>query len=585
MFTIFAMYAFQSNKEKKYYSDLINYVKVGQVKELSVTGHRAEVLLNDNQRMLISVPDINVMYQDIGPEIRDQVKNGTLKFDTPQQSNSPFWLSTFSSLAIIILTIVGFSIFMQQTHGGAGGRGMSFGKSRAKMNMDEMTNVKFADVAGADEEKEELKELVEFLKTPDKFLALGARIPRGVLLVGPPGTGKTLLAKAVAGEAGVPFFSISGSDFVEMFVGVGASRVRDLFEQAKKFSPAIIFIDEIDAVGRHRGAGLGGGHDEREQTLNQLLVEMDGFGSNKGIIVIAATNRPDILDPALLRPGRFDRQVMVGLPDIKGREEILKVHTRGKKLDLDVDLVTLAKTTAGFSGADLENLCNEAAILAARRNKTLIGKVEFSESIIKVIAGPEKKTRVMTEREKKLVAYHEAGHAIATKMLPGQDPVHQVSIIPRGMAGGFTMSLPTEDRRYISKTHMLNEITVCLGGRIAERLVIGDISTGASSDIEQATKISRNMIMKYGMSDELGPVSFASDSDEIFIGKDMAHSKNYSESIANKIDSEVKNVISECYSRCEKILTENMSYLHKVANQLIEKEVLNSEEFEEIFKN
>jgi len=585
VFTIFAMYAFQSNKEKKYYSDLINYVKVGQVKELSVTGHRAEVLLNDNQRMLISVPDINVMYQDIGPEIRDQVKNGTLKFDTPQQSNSPFWLSTFSSLAIIILTIVGFSIFMQQTHGGAGGRGMSFGKSRAKMNMDEMTNVKFADVAGADEEKEELKELVEFLKTPDKFLALGARIPRGVLLVGPPGTGKTLLAKAVAGEAGVPFFSISGSDFVEMFVGVGASRVRDLFEQAKKFSPAIIFIDEIDAVGRHRGAGLGGGHDEREQTLNQLLVEMDGFGSNKGIIVIAATNRPDILDPALLRPGRFDRQVMVGLPDIKGREEILKVHTRGKKLDLDVDLVTLAKTTAGFSGADLENLCNEAAILAARRNKTLIGKVEFSESIIKVIAGPEKKTRVMTEREKKLVAYHEAGHAIATKMLPGQDPVHQVSIIPRGMAGGFTMSLPTEDRRYISKTHMLNEITVCLGGRIAERLVIGDISTGASSDIEQATKISRNMIMKYGMSDELGPVSFASDSDEIFIGKDMAHSKNYSESIANKIDSEVKNVISECYSRCEKILTENMSYLHKVANQLIEKEVLNSEEFEEIFKN
>lgn len=578
-------YTIPKDQEKKYYSDLITYVKSGQVKELHVTGNRADAILNDNRNITTTVPNMTEIYQDIGADIRDQIKSGTLKFDTPQQSNSSFWLSTLSSLAVIVITIVGFSLFMQSQAGGIGGKGggFSFGRSRAKMNLDEVTHVKFKDVAGADEEKAELQELVEFLKTPDKFIALGARIPRGVLLVGPPGTGKTLLAKAVAGEAGVPFFSISGSDFVEMFVGVGASRVRDLFDQAKKMAPAIIFVDEIDAVGRSRGTGMGGGNDEREQTLNQLLVEMDGFGSNRGIIVIAATNRPDILDHALLRPGRFDRQVVVGLPDVKGREEILKVHITGKKLDPEVNLSAIAKTTAGFSGADIENLTNEAALLAAKRNKSLIGKSEFDEAMIKVIAGPEKKTRVMTEKEKKLVAYHESGHAIATRVLFGANRVHQVSIIPRGRAGGYTLSLPTEDKRYISKTEMLEDIVVMLGGRIAEKMIMGDISTGASNDIERATKTAQEMVMKYGMSDELGPIAFVTSAEDTLKSMGGGSSKSYSESVATKIDNTVKKYIDECYSKCEKILTEKIDALHRVAKHLMEYEVMDGEDFEKVF--
>ena len=436
-----------------------------------------------------------------------------------------------------------------------------------------------------DEEKAELEEVVEFLKEPKKFIDLGARIPRGVLLVGPPGTGKTLLAKAVAGEAGVPFFSISGSDFVEMFVGVGASRVRDLFEQAKKNSPSIVFIDEIDAVGRHRGAGLGGGHDEREQTLNQLLVEMDGFGDNQGVIVIAATNRPDILDPALLRPGRFDRQVVVGTPDLKGREAILQVHTRRKPLDTDVDLSVLAKTTAGFSGADLENLTNEAALLSARRAKTKIGMAEFEDAIIKIIAGPEKKARILTEKERRLTAFHEAGHAIVTRLLPSQDPVHQVSIIPRGRAGGYTLSLPTQDKFYASKTQMLDEIVTLLGGRVAEQLVMDDISTGASNDIERATAIARNMVVKYGMSDKLGSMTFGSENSEVFIGRDYGRTRDYSETVAAEIDSEIKKIIDNAYERCTFLISEHMDILNRVAEELLEKETINAERFEEIFVN
>ena len=460
---------------------------------------------------------------------------------------------------------------------------MQFGKSKARMINEDSKKYTFKDVAGADEEKAELEEIVEFLKTPKKFIDLGARIPRGVLLVGPPGTGKTLLAKAVSGEAGVPFFSISGSDFVEMFVGVGASRVRDLFEQAKKNAPSIVFIDEIDAVGRHRGAGLGGGHDEREQTLNQLLVEMDGFSDNQGVIIIAATNRPDILDPALLRPGRFDRQVVVGVPDVKGREEILKVHTRKKPLDKDVELSVLAKTTAGFTGADLENLSNEAALLSARRNKLIIGMKEFEDAIIKVIAGPEKKARVITDKEKRLTAYHEAGHAVMTKLLPTQDPVHQVSIIPRGRAGGYTLSLPKEDKFYISKTEMNEDIMTLLGGRVAEKLILDDISTGASNDIERATSIARSMVVKYGMSEKLGPITFGSPHSEVFIGKDYAQTRNYSEDVAAKIDDEVKSIIDTAYNNCVKMLSDNLNKLHAVARALIEKEKISASEFEEIF--
>ena len=459
---------------------------------------------------------------------------------------------------------------------------MSFGKSRARLHQEDKNRITFDNVAGAEEEKDELKEIVEFLKNPRKFIELGARIPKGVLLVGPPGTGKTLLAKAVAGEADVPFFSISGSDFVEMFVGVGASRVRDLFEQAKKSSPCIVFIDEIDAVGRHRGAGMGGGHDEREQTLNQLLVEMDGFAVNEGIIILAATNRPDILDPALLRPGRFDRRVVVGVPDVKGREEIIKVHSRGKPLAKEVDLKVLAKRTPGFTGADIENMLNEAAILAARRDAREIGMIEMEEAITRVLAGPEKKSRIVTEKDKKLVAYHEVGHAVVSKLLPNADPVHQVSIIPRGQAGGYTLTLPKEDKNYISRSELEDEVTMLLGGRVAEHLVLNDISTGASNDIQRASQIARKMVTEYGMSDKLGPVSF-NNQGEVFLGRDYGHTQSYSEEIASIIDEEVKRIVQEGFNQAKQLLQENINRLHNVAEALLEREKLEAEEFEEIF--
>lgn len=481
-----------------------------------------------------------------------------------------------------ILFVVVWIFIMKKMGGGLGGKEMNFGKAKIKNTNDEKRKTTFEDVAGADEEKEELEEIVGFLKAPDKYNKLGARIPKGVLLVGPPGTGKTLLARAVAGEAGVPFFSISGSDFVEMFVGVGASRVRDLFEQAKKNSPCIIFIDEIDAVGRQRGAGLGGGHDEREQTLNQLLVEMDGFGANEGVILIAATNRPDVLDPALMRPGRFDRQVIVSYPDINGREAILKVHARKKPLAPDVKLKTIAKTTAGFTGADLENLLNEAALLAARKNKKAITMEEIEEATIKVVVGAEKKTRVMSDKEKKLTAYHEAGHAICFHELATQDPVHEISIIPRGMAGGYTMPLPSEDKSYNSRTEMLEDIVVCLGGRVAEAIILDDISTGASNDIEKATKTARDMVTKYGMTKELGCICYGKDNSAVFLGRDMGHTQDYSERTAAKIDELILEIVNNAYDRAETILKDNIDKLHEVAAYLIKHEKMGGEDFEAV---
>lgn len=481
-----------------------------------------------------------------------------------------------------ILFVVVWIFIMKKMGGGLGGKEMNFGKAKIKNTNDEKRKTTFDDVAGADEEKEELQEIVEFLKAPEKYNKLGARIPKGVLLVGPPGTGKTLLARAVAGEAGVPFFSISGSDFVEMFVGVGASRVRDLFEQAKKNSPCIIFIDEIDAVGRQRGAGLGGGHDEREQTLNQLLVEMDGFGANEGVILIAATNRPDVLDPALMRPGRFDRQVIVSYPDINGREAILKVHARKKPLAPDVKLKTIAKTTAGFTGADLENLLNEAALLAARKNKKAITMEEIEEATIKVVVGAEKKTRVMSDKEKKLTAYHEAGHAICFHELATQDPVHEISIIPRGMAGGYTMPLPSEDKSYNSRTEMLEDIVVCLGGRVAEAIILDDISTGASNDIEKATKTARDMVTKYGMTKELGCICYGKDNSAVFLGRDMGHTQDYSERTAAKIDELILEIVNNAYDRAETILKDNIDKLHEVAAYLIKHEKMGGEDFEAV---
>lgn len=481
-----------------------------------------------------------------------------------------------------ILFVVVWIFIMKKMGGGLGGKEMNFGKAKIKNTNDEKRKTTFEDVAGADEEKEELEEIVEFLKAPDKYNKLGARIPKGVLLVGPPGTGKTLLARAVAGEAGVPFFSISGSDFVEMFVGVGASRVRDLFEQAKKNSPCIIFIDEIDAVGRQRGAGLGGGHDEREQTLNQLLVEMDGFGANEGVILIAATNRPDVLDPALMRPGRFDRQVIVSYPDINGREAILKVHARKKPLAPDVKLKTIAKTTAGFTGADLENLLNEAALLAARKNKKAITMEEIEEATIKVVVGAEKKTRVMSDKEKKLTAYHEAGHAICFHELATQDPVHEISIIPRGMAGGYTMPLPSEDKSYNSRTEMLEDIVVCLGGRVAEAIILDDISTGASNDIEKATKTARDMVTKYGMTKELGCICYGKDNSAVFLGRDMGHTQDYSEQTAAKIDELILEIVNNAYDRAETILKDNIDKLHEVAAYLIKHEKMGGDDFEAV---
>ncbi len=503
-----------------------------------------------------------------------------------QTSSSSAWISIIPTVLMVVVFLVFFFMIMNQSQGGGGNRGvMNFGKSKAKMAPPNSNKVTFKDVAGADEEKAELEEIVDFLKQPKKYIEMGARIPKGVLLVGPPGTGKTLLAKAISGEAGVPFFSISGSDFVEMFVGVGASRVRDMFEQAKKNAPCIVFIDEIDAVGRQRGAGVGGGHDEREQTLNQLLVEMDGFGVNEGIIMIAATNRPDILDPALLRPGRFDRQIVVGAPDVAGREAILKVHTRNKHLGDDVDLKVLAKRTPGFTGADLENLTNEAALLAVRRGKMTIDMDDIEEAITRVIAGPEKKSRVMSEHDRKITAYHEAGHAVAMRMLEHSDPVHEISIIPRGMAAGYTMHLPENDRSHISKLKLKDDMVGLLGGRVAEQIIIGDITTGAKNDIDRTSSIARSMVMQYGMSSKIGTISFGNDNGEVFLGRDMGKSSNISEETSAKIDEEVKSFIDEAYRRAEKILNENVSKLHAVAQALLEKEKIDGEEFERIFQN
>ena len=564
--------------EKLEYSQLIIMLEQERVKSLVIEENRVTGVMDDGSEFQSAVPDLQTFSQFIMP----QIQAGTLQVDNKVPQGNPWWAQLLPTFFMILLFVVLWFFFMQQSQGG-GSRVMSFGKSKARLHTDEKKKITFNDVAGAKEEKEELSEIVEFLKNPRKFIELGARIPKGILLVGPPGTGKTYLARAVAGEAGVPFFSISGSDFVEMFVGVGASRVRDLFDQAKKNSPCIVFIDEIDAVGRHRGAGLGGGHDEREQTLNQLLVEMDGFNVNEGIIIIAATNRPDILDPALLRPGRFDRQVLVGIPDIKEREAILRIHSRGKPLDEDVSIEDLAKGTPGFTPADLENLMNEAALLAARRGKKKIGREELEEGITRVVAGPEKRSRIMSEKDKKLTAYHEAGHAVVARLLPNTDPVHQISIIPRGRAGGYTMILPQEDKYYMSKSEMEEYLVHLLGGRVAEKLAINDISTGAQNDLEKASRMARKMVTEYGMSEALGPMTFGSVQDEVFIGRDMARSKNYSEEVAARIDKEVKKMIDKAYEKAQEILEKNINKLHAVAQALLEREKLTGEEFEEIF--
>ena len=586
---IFTLLNYQSGPKEISFSELVNYINKGSVTQLQIDENNQAIAIikegkGEKETALVAdIPDIEILYQHAGDQIKKQVSEESLKLITPQPSAIPWWLSMLPSLILTIIIITFWIMFFRQSQGGGAGKAMSFGKSRARVSVKDKDSVTFKDVAGADVEKAELAEIVEFLRAPQKFTSLGAKIPKGVLLVGPPGTGKTLLAKAVAGEADVPFFSISGSDFVEMFVGVGASRVRDLFEQAKKAAPSIIFIDEIDAVGRQRGAGLGGGHDEREQTLNQLLVEMDGFGANVGVIVIAATNRPDILDSALLRPGRFDRQVVVDYPDILGREAILRVHSRKKPLGADVDLSVIAKTTAGFTGADLANLLNEAALLAARKNKTEINMPEIEDAMIKVMVGTEKKTRNMSEHEKKLTAYHEAGHAIITRLLPSQDPVHQVSIIPRGRAGGYTMSLPSEDKYYNTKGEMIDSIIVLLGGRSAEALTLNDISTGASNDIQRASKIARDMVTKYGMSDKIGPICFGNDHDEVFIGRDFVQSRNVSEHVSAEIDEEIRDIIDTAYERCKTMLTQNMDKLKAVANVLMEREKISGEEFEKIY--
>ena len=525
--------------------------------------------------------DIHRFLDDIAPY--QASADEAVEFDLVRASDNSLLMELVPTIILVVIFVAAWIFIMKKMgSAGLGGKEMNFGKAKIKNTNDEKRKTTFDDVAGADEEKEELAEVVEFLKAPDKYNKLGARIPKGVLLVGPPGTGKTLLARAVAGEAGVPFFSISGSDFVEMFVGVGASRVRDLFDQAKKNSPCIIFIDEIDAVGRQRGAGLGGGNDEREQTLNQLLVEMDGFGANEGVILIAATNRPDVLDPALMRPGRFDRQVIVSYPDVNGREAILKVHARKKPLAPDVKLKTIAKTTAGFTGADLENLLNEAALLAARKNKKAITMAEIKEATVKVVVGAEKKSKVMSEKEKKLTAYHEAGHAILFDKLDTQDPVHEISIIPRGMAGGYTMPLPTEDKSYSSRNEMLEDIVVCLGGRVAEALILDDISTGASNDIEKATKTARSMVTKYGMTKELGCICYGTDNNSVFLGRDMGRTQDYSEATAAKIDKLVLEIVNDAYAKAEKILGDNIDKLHDIAAYLMKHEKMASEDFEAV---
>ena len=567
------------------YSELRQYFLEEKVQEFSISDTRITAKLKGGSTVTSDLYDFDLFYQDLNDLVQKQYDSGIITAYNYHADHSTNWLQL---LLPYVLAFLGFILLMnlmnRMAGGGAGAQDKLSRFGEAKVSTPGEKKVTFQDVAGADEEKEELREIVEFLREPQKYLDLGAHIPKGVLLVGPPGTGKTLLAKAVAGEAGVQFLSISGSDFVEMYVGVGASRVRDLFQQAKKSAPAIIFIDEIDAVGRQRGSGLGGGHDEREQTLNQLLVEMDGFGSNEGVVVLAATNRVDILDPALLRPGRFDRQVYVGLPDIKGREEILQVHAKNKPLAEDVDLKQIARGTAGFTGADLENLLNEAALLAGRRSESFITMKDLQESIIKVIAGPEKHSRVIPERERRLTAYHEAGHAVVMHALPDLDPVHQITIVPRGEAGGMTIYLPDEDRSYLSRSYMLDRIAGLLGGRAAEQLVLGDISTGASSDISRATQMARKMVGTYGMSDRMGNVAFDAGHDEVFIGKSMAQTRPYSEKTAAEMDGEIRRIMDDAYARCTAILEQYRPQLVEVAEYLLANETMTAEEFEKVFR-
>ncbi len=581
---VFAMLRTVSGAGSIAYSEMCRYFREEKVQSFTITGDELTAKLQDNSMVSCTIGSVETFYNDMDGLVQQQVQKGIV-----QQQDFVHATNWVSTLLPYVLGIIGFILIINLMSRMAGGGGAAqekmakFGQARVQMPGRGEDRVTFDQVAGADEEKEELREIVEFLREPDKYLQLGAHIPKGVLLVGPPGTGKTLLAKSVAGEADVAFLSISGSDFVEMYVGVGASRVRDLFDQAKKQSPAIVFIDEIDAVGRQRGSGLGGGHDEREQTLNQLLVEMDGFAANEGVVVLAATNRVDILDPALLRPGRFDRQVYVGLPDIKGREEILRVHARNKPLAEDVDLAQIARGTAGFTGADLENLLNEAALLSGRRDEPVIRQKTIQESIIKVIAGPEKHSRVIPEQERRLTAFHEAGHAVVMHDLPDQDPVHQITIVPRGQAGGMTISLPEEDRSYLSKRYMEDEIVALLGGRAAEELMLGDISTGASNDLQRATAIARKMVGTYGMSKRLGHVSFNTGSDEVFIGKSMGHTRPYSEKIAAEMDDEIQQILADGYARCTEILKRDREKLQTVANFLLEHETMTAEEFETVF--
>ena len=566
------------------YSDVLDYFRDGKVQAYDVDGNDLRIQLNDNTIVKYEIPYLSMFVEDVKDIEAAREEQGletVSDYDIRAPKETPWWVSFVPYLVLFGIVIILWYFMMRQA--GGGGKAMSFGKARTRVQTDNKKRVTFADVAGADEEKEELSEIVDFLREPRKYTDIGARVPKGVLLVGPPGTGKTYLAKAVAGEAGVPFLSISGSDFVEMYVGVGASRVRDLFDQAKKNQPAIIFIDEIDAVGRQRGAGLGGGHDEREQTLNQLLVEMDGFASNEGVIVIAATNRPDILYTALLRPGRFDRQIYIGLPDQKAREEILKIHARGKQIGPDIDFSVVARSTAGFSPADLENLLNEAALLSARAKQRQISMEVLSEAIIKVIAGPEKKSRVISDKERKLTAYHEAGHAVVTRFLPTQPPVHQISIIPRGTAGGYTLSLPYEDKSFATRSEMLEDIVSLLGGRVSEKLFLDDISTGASNDISRATKTARKMVMKYGMSDELGPITFGSDHDEVFIGRDFGTMRNYSEEVAGKIDREIRVIVENAFQKASEILAEKSDKVRQVAEYLLAHEKMEAEDFNALF--
>ena len=570
----------KTTRQEVGYTQFLQEVNAGNVEKVTIVQNTLRVTGTDGKEYTTVTPDA----PNSDPGLYDKLAAKNINVTAENPPEPPWWSQMLSSILPILLLCGVWFYMMQQTQGG-GGRVMNFGKSRARMSGGDKVKVNFGDVAGADEAKQELEEVVEFLKHPKKYNDLGARIPKGVLLFGPPGTGKTLLAKAVAGEAGVPFFSISGSDFVEMFVGVGASRVRDLFEQAKKNAPCIVFIDEIDAVGRQRGAGLGGGHDEREQTLNQLLVEMDGFAANEGIIIIAATNRPDILDPALLRPGRFDRQIVVDKPDVRGRLAILKVHAKGKPIAKDADLDILARRTPGFTGADLANLVSEAALLAARRDKHQIGMTELEEAIERVMAGPERKSHIMSDEEKRLTAYHEGGHTLVGMMLEHADPVHKVTIIPRGRAGGYTLMLPKEDRNYATRSELLDRLKVAMGGRVAEEVVLKEISTGASQDIKQASQIVRSMVMQYGMSDVLGPVSYGEGADhQVFLGRDLNNQRNYSEEVASEIDKEVRRIMEDAYEACRQIITENRDKLELIANALLERETLTAAELEELMR-